>query len=85
MAVYTDHEVAPYHQFGTRPYVIRPKRPGGLLKFPVGGEAGRGKKDWRSAREVHHPGLPARPFILWQDEDVRLVEKTLLDFLLDGR
>lgn len=85
VAVYTKHEHAAYHQFGTRPYVIRPRRPGGVLRFPVGGRGGRGQKEWRSAREVRHPGLPARPFVMWQNEDVRLIEKTLLDFLLDGR
>ena len=86
VTVYSRHEVAAYQQFGTRPYVIVPKRPGGLLRFPVGGQGGRGgKKEWRSARQVKHPGLPARPFVVWQDEDIRLIEKTLLDFLLDGR
>lgn len=83
VVVYSEHDVAPYHQFGTRPYIIRPRQPGGLLRFPVAGSGGQ--KSFRSAREVRHPGLPARPFIVWQDEDVSLVEKTLLDFLLEGR
>lgn len=44
----------PYHEFGTGPYVIRPRRPGGVLAFMTAG----GK---RFARFVNHPGLPARP------------------------
>lgn len=49
----TDRKYAQYHQFGTQPYVIRPKR--GRYLF------------WKGAahpvRKVNHPGLPARPFM----------------------
>lgn len=49
----TDRPYAGYHQFGTDPYVIRPKVKKALfwmgLAHPV--------------RKVNHPGLPARPFL----------------------
>lgn len=45
-----------YHHHGTRPYTIRPKR-GGRLVFRVGDGS------TVFAREVRHPGLPARPFL----------------------
>lgn len=44
------------HQFGSAPYTIKPKKPGGLLAFmTVGGPV--------TARAVKHPGLPKRPFL----------------------
>lgn len=42
---------APYLEFGTRPHVIRPKSPGGLLRF-FWGKAGK----WVALRKVNHPG-----------------------------
>jgi phage gpG-like protein len=48
----TDRPYAAHHQFGTRPYVIRPVKKKYLF--------------WAGAahpvKEVKHPGLPARPF-----------------------
>jgi phage gpG-like protein len=48
----TDRPYAPYHQFGTDPYTIRPSLKKALF--------------WPGAahpmKVVHHPGLPARPF-----------------------
>lgn len=41
---------------GTRPHKIRPKRPGGVLRFRVGGRI-------VYAKEVNHPGTRARPFL----------------------
>ena len=63
---------APFHQFGTHGYIIRPRTkkalniPGiGLRKF------------------VNHPGLPARPFLMIQEADkvviLRKVERYILD------
>jgi len=49
-------EIASYHHHGTKPYVIRPKR-GQFLKFKGAG----GQNVF--VREVHHPGLPARPLL----------------------
>ncbi|UYL88134.1 hypothetical protein SEA_EVAA_23 [Gordonia phage Evaa] len=40
---------------GTRPHVIRPRR-GNVLAFDIGGRT-------IFAREVHHPGTRARPFL----------------------
>lgn len=52
----TQNQIAIFHQLGTRPYEIRPKKAGGRLSFmsasgPV------------FARKVNHPGLPKRPMI----------------------
>lgn len=54
--VYTNVNYAPYVHDGTRPHVIRPRRRGGALRFRVGGAI-------VYAREVHHPGTAARPFL----------------------
>lgn len=40
----------------TRPHLIRPKNPGGVLRFQVGGRT-------VFARLVHHPGTKGRPFL----------------------
>lgn len=60
--IFGDHTVqvtsnvayAPFHQFGTKPYVIRPKKPGGRLRFMTADGP-------RFAGMVRHPGVPARP------------------------
>lgn len=41
---------------GTRPHVIRPRRPDGVLRFRVGGQV-------VYARFVNHPGMRGRPFL----------------------
>lgn len=56
VSVTSNVQYAPYHQFGTRPYVIRPRRAGGRLVF-------NGPNGKVFAAEVHHPGLPARPML----------------------
>lgn len=43
---------------GTAPHVIRPRNPGGVLRF----EAASG--DIVFATHVNHPGTPGRPFLL---------------------
>lgn len=60
-------KIATFHQDGTRPYTIRPKR-SKMLSFMT--TEGR-----RFAGKVNHPGLPARPFIMIQDDD----ERSMLD------
>ncbi|MDF3129271.1 phage virion morphogenesis protein [Kiritimatiellaeota bacterium B1221] len=49
----TDRKYAAYHQWGTAPYVIRPRVKKALF--------------WNGAvhpvKKVNHPGLPARPFL----------------------
>jgi len=69
----TDDEIYGYVDKGTRPHIIRPKRPGGVLAFPSVSapktkpgslKSGRGKRGGATAftREVHHPGTKARDF-----------------------
>jgi phage gpG-like protein len=52
VTVGTDRPYAPYHQFGTKPYTIRPKSKKALA-WPGGAHP---------VKRVDHPGLPARPF-----------------------
>ncbi|AHB31703.1 tail assembly chaperone [Mycobacterium phage Bernardo] len=49
-------DYARYVHDGTRAHVIRPRRPGGVLRFTVGGRV-------VYARRVNHPGTRARPFL----------------------
>lgn len=56
-------EQAPWQHGGTRPYTIRPVR-AKLLRFMTAAGV-------VFAREVHHPGIPARPFVGVDREDVR--------------
>jgi HK97 gp10 family phage protein len=56
---------AGYVEFGTKPHVIKPKKPGGYLVFTIGG-----RKIF--ARQVRHPGTRAQPdvepgFEAWVD------------------
>lgn len=45
-----------YIHEGTRPHVIRPRKPGGVLRFEMHGEV-------VFARHVNHPGTRANPFL----------------------
>jgi len=70
---------AEYHHFGTKPYVIRPvnarflrfvvagavtSRAGRVVSFTTRtGRVVSFKAKTGTAREVHHPGLPARPLL----------------------
>jgi HK97 gp10 family phage protein len=47
---------AGYVEFGTKPHVIRPKKPGGVLVFTVGGTKVFAKK-------VNHPGTKPQPYV----------------------
>jgi hypothetical protein len=71
--VWTDDEIYGYVDKGTRPHIIRPRKPGGRLFFKVGGTpktqpgqdtAGPGSPGTKlvAASEVHHPGTKARNF-----------------------
>lgn len=58
-SVYTigsDVSYAGYVHDGTRPHQIRPRNPGGALRFRMGGRI-------VFARVVNHPGTRARPFL----------------------
>ena len=56
--VMVDHPAASYVMNGTRPHEIRPRRPGGVLRFTTGGRT-------VFARRVDHPGTKPNPF-LWK-------------------
>lgn len=56
--VMVDHPAASYVMNGTSPHPIRPRRPGGVLRFTVGGRV-------VFARSVSHPGTKPNPF-LWK-------------------
>lgn len=45
-----------YVEMGTKPHVIKPKSPGGVLVFKVGGKT-------VYARSVNHPGTKPQPFM----------------------
>lgn len=98
-SVYTHHQLAPYHQCGTglagpkkARYRIEAKNKK-TLRFKVAGAGqGRDKKGRFTAQAkmvfpqfVMHPGVPARPFMLWQREDVHACQTTLIDYLVKGR
>jgi phage gpG-like protein len=53
VSVTSNVSYAPYHEFGTRPYTIKPRRSGGVLVFNT-------PRGTVFAREVHHPGIPKR-------------------------
>lgn len=67
---------AKWQHYGTRPYVILPKNKKSL-RFKVG------YKDYKFAKKIRHPGIPARPFVVIRDEDERMIMKILGDYI-DG-
>ena len=58
-------EYARWHQEGTQPYIIEPKK-----KKALAWPGGPGPR-----KRVNHPGLPARPFLGVSDEDKAEIEK----------
>ena len=65
-----------YHQHGTSPTVIRPKQ-AKVLAF-IGNN---GEMVFR--REVHHPGLPARPFLTVTADDEADIADIIWRWLLE--
>lgn len=72
-SVGTRNKIFGYVDQGTRPHIIRPKQSGGVLRFATGGTPktkpkilnsykGRQGNQWRSAKQVQHPGTEARRF-----------------------
>lgn len=51
-----NHPAALYVTGGTRPHIIRPRRPGGVLRFTVNGQV-------VYARYAMHPGGKPNPFL----------------------
>lgn len=70
--------IAVYQHEGTSPYTIRPKKPGGLLRFI--GSDGR----FHYAREIHHPGIPARPFLDIPNTAWEQLGKQLAEMVIEG-
>lgn len=66
LVIGSSRQEAVFHNFGTRgPYKIRPNRKKSL-RFVVAGKTGakrRGGGFWAFAKEITHPGLPARPML----------------------
>lgn len=56
--VMVDHPAASFVLQGTKPHDIRPRKPGGYLRFEIGG-------DVIYTKLVHHPGTKANNF-LWK-------------------
>jgi phage gpG-like protein len=76
VVVGTDRKYAALHQFGTGPFVIRPKTKKALFwpgaKHPV--------------KSVKHPGIPARPFFPvinggWMQAAAERIQETITDAL----
>ena len=55
VAIGTDRHYGVYHQLGTGPYTIEPRAAKALSFLMPGGRV--------AVKHVHHPGLPARPFL----------------------
>jgi phage virion morphogenesis protein len=55
VAIGTDRHYGVYHQLGTDPYTIEPRAAKALSFLMPGGRV--------AVKHVHHPGLPARPFL----------------------
>lgn len=69
VSVGTKSKIAEFHNEGTSPYIIRPKKPGGMLAFMTA----RGPA---LARVVHHPGLPKRELLPSKSVARRIAFKT---------
>lgn len=70
------HWLAAYHEHGTDPYMIRPKRARSLRFITVAGAVFAGS--------VQHPGLPARPVAIIQEEDADRVMGAMRRHLESG-
>lgn len=90
LEVYTPIFYAKFHEEGTSPYIIAPKRAGGLLAFPHPDGFARfrarrgGVKNHILAKVVHHPGLPRRPMMPSRRIAQRLLNessKGIVDYL----
>lgn len=73
--VSNNKEYAPYQQFGTGPYSIRPKdKP--YLKFQIGDR-------WIQKKEVRHPGLKPRPFMKLTDGDMDKIRRKIVSYITE--
>lgn len=80
-----------WHERGTRPYTIRPKKPGGVLRFKMATSTGvktktlasgrsitlnTAKGDFVYRRSVNHPGLAARRMLPGPNEPSLMADLT---------
>lgn len=72
----TRQKVAPWHQWGTKPYVIQPKSKKVLSFMTASGRV--------YVKRVNHPGLTARPFVVIQTEDEMAMAKLAMDHMTEG-
>ena len=70
-------KIAPFHQYGTRPYTIVPRNAKALSFMTAGGRI--------FAKRVKHPGLNARPFVMIQREDEETLMKAALDHMTEEK
>ena len=78
LVIGSKHPLARFHEYGTNPYTIRPRR-AKALRF-VGSQ---GSQVFRGV--VRHPGLPARPVTPLQPEDVQELRESLYRYIETGR
>lgn len=74
--VSNNKEYAAYQQFGTRPFVIRPKNKP-YLRFQIGDK-------WITKKEIRHPGIPARPFMKLTPGDMEKIKQKMEKYLVEG-
>ena len=70
----TEDEFAEIHHKGTGPYIIRPKKAGGFLRFESGGGI-------VFAKQVNHPGIPSRSLLPTKFTSERLA-RGILDAII---
>jgi phage virion morphogenesis protein len=68
-------DYAIFHQLGTTPYTIRPKKKATLSFYTADG--------WRSSKSINHPGLKPRPFMGFEPGDAAKISQILVGYL-DG-
>lgn len=78
VSVGTEDIKALWHHYGTKPYIITPKRKK-WLRFPIA--TGGGEKGFRFAKEVHHPGLASRPLLPSKSAGRSLAVKELTNYV----
>ena len=69
----TENQIASFHEHGTKPYVIQPKRARRLIFMTAGGVV--------FARKVNHPGLPQRKMLPSENLMVLLGMETMTKYL----
>lgn len=92
----TEKEYSKYHEYGTDPYVILPKKPGGMLAFPrIGGRPLAKSMHFPSMERslpkgtpmawspwgVYHPGLQVRRMLPTEEEMMPELLRTTITYL----